>query len=83
MNKEILKLQKQITTIQSKIAAIQNSCQHENNVAEYGANTGNYDPSSDCYWVFVKCLDCDERMRFDSIKHSDLYGDKRWKIKNK
>jgi hypothetical protein len=83
MSQEILKLQKQITTIQSKIAAIQKSCQHENNEAEYGSNTGNYDPSSDCWWIFVKCLDCDKRMRFDSVDDSDLYRDKRWKIKNK
>lgn len=83
MNSQILKYQKQITTLQFKIAAMQDFCAHENNEAEYRSNTGNYDPSSNCYWVFVKCLDCDKRMRFDSVKNSDLYRDKRWKIKNK
>lgn len=83
MNSQILKYQKQITTLQFKIAAIQESCQHENNIADYESNTGNYDPTSDCWWVFVKCLDCDKRMRFDSVKDSDLYRDKRCKIRNK
>jgi len=83
MNTQILKYYKQITNLQSKIRAIQDSCQHENNEAEYDSNTGNYDPSSDCYWINVKCLDCDKRMRFDSDRDSDLYRDNRWKVKSK
>lgn len=70
---------KHIEKYQKKIKAIQDSCNHENNEAEYGSNSGNYDPSSDVWWINVKCLDCGKRMTFYS--DSAFYTDKRWKIK--
>lgn len=34
-------------------------------VIKYGSDTGNYDPSSDCYWVNVYCPLCKSGWRFE------------------
>lgn len=81
MNPQILKYKKQIFNLKKKIAAIQDSCPHTNNKAKYESSTGGYDPSNDCWWIVVNCLDCGKYMRFDSVRDAEMYRDKRWKIK--
>jgi hypothetical protein len=45
----------------AKILEFRKNCPHPLSalVKEYGSNTGNYDPSSDCYWITMQCLRCD------------------------
>lgn len=38
---------------QTKLKNIQDSCPHK-------SNTGNYDPTSDCYWIEYFCYDCEK-----------------------
>jgi len=74
MNKEIEKWLKQIATIQAKIVKKQMECEHNNYPldyrhsypkdmveVEYRSNTGNYDPSSDTYWINCDCILCGDR----------------------
>jgi len=73
MNPTIIKLRKEIANRTDKIHNIQLNCEHLNCDAKYGANTGNYDPSSDNYWLEVTCSDCGQYMRFDSDKDKVNY----------
>jgi len=54
-------LYSQRDAIEKKIKTFQHKCKHVNIEKKHEANTGNYDPSSDCYWTHIKCLDCDKR----------------------
>lgn len=64
-----MKTQKQITKARDKIlikigemhialSNLQAECKHPNAERINGGDTGNYDRSSDCYWIDVKCPDC-------------------------
>jgi hypothetical protein len=48
---EIIRLRKELLEHQEK-------CKHKNVEQECGSNTGNFDPSSDCYWVIYNCPVC-------------------------
>lgn len=58
-------VQKTINENQSTLKWIQHKCTHPDVIKEYKANTGNYDPSSDRYWINFHCPDCDKRWRED------------------
>lgn len=73
MNPEIEKLEKSIGRARAKVNKLQAVCPHENVDAKYNSNTGNYDPTADCYWVEVKCLDCGKYMSFDSERERAEY----------
>jgi len=73
MNTRIEEINKEISKLERELYEIRKSCLHENYKSEYGANTGNYDPSSDCYWINVECLDCGKFMMFDSVKDREQY----------
>lgn len=47
--------------INDQIKTLQDICLHPNVNKEYKGNTGNYDPTSDCYWIEWKCPDCNKR----------------------
>ena len=47
--------------IAKELAKLQSSCQHPNVLSKYNSNTGNYDPSSDSYWIEYSCPDCRKR----------------------
>lgn len=51
LNALLLNAQQELTNRRKK-------CSHNKITYKHGSNTGNYDPSSDCYWVTIKCLDC-------------------------
>ena len=59
-------IKQQIENLQKELKTEQDNCLHKNVMYETGANTGNYDPSSDCYWNDVQCIDCGKHFRFDS-----------------
>lgn len=52
-----------LITVISGTDVNQNTCTHpiDKLVKNYSSNTGNYDPSSDIYFVNVKCTVCNER----------------------
>ena len=52
INEKIKKLYAELKVVQ------ETECKHDNPILKFDANTGNYDPSSDCYWVNVNCPDC-------------------------
>lgn len=64
-----LKLEKE--NIEYKIIKLQAICPHDAIEGEYGGSTGNYDPSSDCYYITARCLVCDKRLFAE--EGSDLY----------
>lgn len=81
MNPEVEKINKQISKLTSKLNKIRESCEHENVDLEYKADTGNYDPSSDCWWISGNCLDCGKFLTADSEKDLELYRKYSRKIK--
>jgi hypothetical protein len=61
-------IQRKYRTITDKLSALydqlkelQSECQHPNVDKKYKGSTGNYDPTSDCYWIDWRCPDCDKR----------------------
>lgn len=71
MNPKIQDLQTMITSAKNLIAEEQKKCPHKNVKTKTGSNTGNYDPSSDCYWVDVECHDCGKFMHYSD--HTEEY----------
>ena len=55
------RIQKQIVELQVELRTHQSKCKHKRATYTYGANTGNYDPSSDCYWIDFRCPTCQKR----------------------
>lgn len=55
------------------IKEFQDKCGHKNAKIIFKSNTGNYDPSSDCYWITVECDDCEFVGSFDSEKDKEQY----------
>lgn len=41
-----------------ELSGIQAACPHTDKTGKYGGSTGNYDPTSDCYWISVACCEC-------------------------
>ncbi|ALP47201.1 hypothetical protein phiGrn1_0310 [Vibrio phage phi-Grn1] len=62
----VFELEAQIAELQHKLEQERSRCQHTRVAYELKSNTGNYDPTCDCYWNEVKCIDCGTRMHFDS-----------------
>jgi hypothetical protein len=73
MNKTITNHLKKIAELAIKVRRLRKKCKHKNYVSEYKSNSGNYDPSSDCYWIEFNCLDCGDTNHFDSIKDEKNY----------
>jgi len=47
-----------IAKLNEMLKAHQEECPHHDVVSEYKSNTGNYDPSSDKYWINYTCPLC-------------------------
>jgi hypothetical protein len=73
MQTRVEEISREISKLERELYEIRKACPHENFKSEYKANTGNYDPSADCYWLNVKCLDCGEFMMFDSVENRAEY----------
>jgi hypothetical protein len=56
---------KNLTKWKTALKVLQETCHHADKDQEYGSNTGNYDPTSDCYWVMFTCNDCGKIWRED------------------
>lgn len=52
------KYKSKISEYYSKIEILQSECTHPNHTKEYKGSGGNYDPSSDAYWIEFRCPDC-------------------------
>lgn len=74
----VKKLQKIIDDAAATIKSLKKECKHENAKVEYGANTGNYDPTSDCYWIIANCKDCGFYGNFDS--HDEPAQYRKWSM---
>jgi hypothetical protein len=59
------RIQRRITKAYADLHALQESCKHPSADKKYGSSTGNYDPSSDCYWIDWHCVDCGKKWRTD------------------
>lgn len=70
---KIAKLQDGIQKLQLIIKEIRNKCPHKNVIEKFGGSTGNYDPSNDCFWKEVHCIDCDFREILDYNKETHVY----------
>ena len=55
---EIEAIDEGITELLAERDALRLKCKHKNATHKYRSNAGNYDPSSDCYWIEFKCYDC-------------------------
>lgn len=73
MNTKIESVIKKIDKLNVQLKKLQTECPHGSVDAHFDSSTGGFDPMDDKYWVVVKCLDCDKRMRFDSVEHKDEY----------
>lgn len=73
MNTKVESVIKKIGKLNDQLRNLQAECSHENVDAHYDSNTGNFDPMDDKHFVWVRCLDCDKRMSFDSLDHIDEY----------
>lgn len=78
--RQLKTLYKKQDDLRAKISEFRKNCPHPLSalVKEYGSNTGNYDPSSDCYWITMRCLRCDQNWfhydtepEFDQLKMID------------
>jgi len=61
MSQRLILLRKKVQLICDEIVALQKECSHIHLTKKYGASTGNYDPSSDGYWLDWHCTDCDKK----------------------
>jgi len=57
------KLEADVRVAVQELEAFKESCSHpEMHLSkEYGSNTGNYDPTSDSYWINYSCECCGKR----------------------
>lgn len=62
LNKQLadktVKFEQSVASLKQQIHDLKAACTHTRFVYKYGSNTGNYDPSADCYWIDIACLDC-------------------------
>lgn len=60
-------LRAEIEEREKEIQSIQEECSHPRACLkkEYGASTGNYDPSSDHYWIDFECGLCGKQWSED------------------
>jgi hypothetical protein len=65
VNAQRLKIETRLNKANADLKSLQSTCTHPNVVQKHGGNTGNYDPSSDCYWIDFTCPDCDKRWTED------------------
>jgi hypothetical protein len=54
-----------VSKLIDQLTELQAECQHPNVNKEYKGDTGNYDPTSDSYWIDWSCPDCNKRWRTD------------------
>lgn len=59
------RIEDKIANLYNDIKELQKVCPHENLQGKYQASTGNYDPSSNSYWVNFLCQDCGLRWTED------------------
>lgn len=72
---KIKSLKQLISDAENKIENIRIRCTHPSSetIIKYGANTGNYDPTSDTYWIDAKCNICGKQWSADSSKDPQEY----------
>ncbi len=52
------KIQADINHLKDTLIVHQTKCKHVKATKSYKGNTGNYDPSSNCYWIDWCCPTC-------------------------
>jgi hypothetical protein len=65
-------LQRRIQKSNQDLTMLRNECGHPNVTKKYGSNTGNYDPSSDSYWIDWHCPDCGKFWTTDQDRENTL-----------
>jgi len=58
IKRKVAELDAEIARLVEERSVLRAKCKHTNAVYKYCADTGNYDPSSDCYWIEYRCYDC-------------------------
>ena len=58
-------LMRQEEKLAASIALLKDQCKHPTPHYTYFSNTGNYDPSSDAYWIDWTCPDCGKKWTTD------------------
>lgn len=73
----VKRLKAKIDLLQCELRIIQDhECEHPKKSLFYmaGSNTGNYDPSSDCYWLDFDCNICGKRWTTDQTRENRERG---------
>ena len=57
----------EINSLNKELIVIQNQCSHPKKdvKSKKGSSTGNYDPSSDSYWIDYHCTLCNKKWSKD------------------
>lgn len=71
---KISQIKEQIESLQKELQTLKKVCKHTRVIYNHGSNTGNYDPSADCYWLDVECIDCGKRMTYDAETDRENYS---------
>lgn len=61
-----------IYKLKNEISKLKSTCEHNRFIYDHGSNTGNYDPTCDCHWIDIECLDCGMKSSF--YDDSDQYS---------
>lgn len=69
---KVIKLKRQQIKLNNQLLELQTMCTHHNVTKKFCGNTGNYDPSSDSYWIDWSCLDCGKRWTTDQSRENTL-----------
>lgn len=58
-------LERRQAAVSAALQLLQIECEHPTPDAKYEGSSGNYDPSSDAYWIKWVCPDCGKRWQTD------------------
>ena len=53
------KVNQKIVNLRAELEQIRKTCPHQGLTGTYRANVGNYDSSSDTYYIVYRCPECD------------------------
>jgi hypothetical protein len=67
-------LDRQKAKLSAAVQLLQTECQHSQPTMKYCGSSGNYDPSSNEYWIDWHCLDCGRHWTTEQGReHTDKY----------